>query len=269
MNPLGIDSCRTPDFFWRYLLLIVVALAAISNTVFGHAEPVSKNVSERLLFVNQLYRQKDYYRVVSEIFSIRFDVPDSSARHELNLYLLKSLYNLDDHQTLKNEAMSILLDNDTLSNKAQKQEIGLLLIASTIEKGELELAESAWKRFIQENESESFPGRTSVNGQVDPEQASFYSGILPGSGFLLSRQYGKAAVSLLLNLLFIYGSYAAFEQEQFGIAGVLLFFEIGWYSGGKKAAAESAQEYNHHLIQKQQRAWIQTRLRQQGLYDVH
>jgi len=99
--------------------------------------------------------------------------------------------------------------------------------------------------------------------------ASFLSGVIPGSGLLLSGNYGSAVVSFALNLIFLSGICSSVANEQYGIAGLLSFFEISWYFGGKRASAEAARKYNHQLVEAKQRAWLKRNFERHDLDEMN
>ena len=77
-----------------------------------------------------------------------------------------------------------------------------------------------------------------------PAMAGALSAVLPGSGHLYAGRPGQAASSFLLNALFITGAVLAFEHDSPVLGGILVFFEVGWYVGGIRSAAQAAREEN-------------------------
>ncbi len=79
-----------------------------------------------------------------------------------------------------------------------------------------------------------------------PVLAGILSGLLPGSGQLYNGRLGDAVLAFLLNGLFIAGSIEAIEHGEHAIAGVLSFFEAGWYTGNVYGAVNGAHKHNRH-----------------------
>jgi tetratricopeptide (TPR) repeat protein len=77
-----------------------------------------------------------------------------------------------------------------------------------------------------------------------PTLAGGLSALLPGAGHLYVGQPGRAVTSFLLNAIFIAGAVAAFENDSPVLGGILVFFELGWYVGGIRSAAQAAREAN-------------------------
>ncbi len=211
----------------------------------------------------KLYLQKDYYRSITETLRLKFKYPGESAKHQLDVFLLKSYYHLKDFTQVEKTANEIFQNPLYLSNRSANRETSVFLTLSLLEVGREKEAEEVWHQFAGESPTGPLPWTSEITGRVDPEKAEFCSGIVPGLGLMLSGEYTKAAVSFLLNFVFIVGSYQYFMQKQFGISGLLLFFEIGWYSGGKKASREAAVEYNRRIARQYRKNWARSVLTEQ------
>ncbi len=80
--------------------------------------------------------------------------------------------------------------------------------------------------------------------EKSPKVAGALSAVLPGAGHLYAGRPGQAASSFLLNALFIAGAVLAFKHDSPVLGGILIFFELGWYQGGIRSAAQAAREEN-------------------------
>ena len=83
-----------------------------------------------------------------------------------------------------------------------------------------------------------------------PAVAGTLSAVLPGAGHLYAGRPGQAASSFLLNALFIAGAVIAFQNDSPVLGGILVFFELGWYTGGIRSAAQAAREENEKQERK-------------------
>lgn len=83
-----------------------------------------------------------------------------------------------------------------------------------------------------------------------PTLAGGLSAVLPGAGQLYVGRPRDAAVSFLLNGVFIWATIEAFNNDNNVAGGILLFFEIGWYLGNIYNAAGSAHKYNRSAEQE-------------------
>lgn len=77
-----------------------------------------------------------------------------------------------------------------------------------------------------------------------PVLAGILSGLLPGSGQLYNGRLGDALLAFFLNSLFIVGAVEAIHRNNPAVAGILSFFEAGWYVGNVYGAINGANKYN-------------------------
>ena len=77
-----------------------------------------------------------------------------------------------------------------------------------------------------------------------PLVAGVLSGVLPGSGQLYNGRVGDALLAFFLNGLFIAGIAQAVTHGELAVAGVLSFFEAGWYAGNVYSAINGAHKHN-------------------------
>ncbi len=251
-----------------FLILFFYLLSVFSGAVTCQAQVDRDPDIEQLRFIKKLYAHKNYHRSISEILRVKFQFPQTSERRKLDLYLLKNYYSLKEYQSIDTLASEILLEKRINSDKQIDKQSSLIIITSLIQQGEEKRAQRVWETYYKNDNEDIFPSSDKLLGLINPDRASFYSGILPGSGFLFSEEYGKAIVSLALNLIFISGSYQAFAHQNYGISGLLMFFEISWYFGGKKASAESARRFNRNLIKHSQQNWVEIQLKENDLSDL-
>ncbi|MDF1553106.1 MAG: tetratricopeptide repeat protein [Deferrisomatales bacterium] len=88
-----------------------------------------------------------------------------------------------------------------------------------------------------------------------PGLAGTLSALLPGAGHLYCDRPRDGMVSLVLNGVFLWGTYAAVQQEQWALAGILGFFELGWYSGNIVSASNAAHKWNRREQGRFLREW--------------
>lgn len=80
-----------------------------------------------------------------------------------------------------------------------------------------------------------------------PATAGVLSALLPGTGQFYNERYRDGVYSFLLNTLFIFAAYKAYESDNYGLGAVLTLFEIGWYTGGIYGAVGGAHKYNRNI----------------------
>jgi tetratricopeptide (TPR) repeat protein len=126
------------------------------------------------------------------------------------------------------------------------------------------LREEKWKEAAEEfrkvgKDSRLYPKSESFAQELDriqevphksPAVAGVLSAILPGAGQAYSEEYGRAAISFLLNGLFIWGMVESFRHDHNVVGGILTVFEVGWYSANILNAVNSAERYNRKKTQE-------------------
>ena len=80
-----------------------------------------------------------------------------------------------------------------------------------------------------------------------PALAGTFAAILPGSGHFYTGRKRDGTTAFLLNGAFIWGALEAYNDEEYVVAGILTFFELGWYFGNIYSAASSAHKYNKRV----------------------
>jgi tetratricopeptide (TPR) repeat protein len=86
--------------------------------------------------------------------------------------------------------------------------------------------------------------------QKSPAVAGVLSAVLPGAGQAYCGEYGRAAISFLLNGVFIWGIVESFRNDNNVMGGILTLFEVGWYSANVLNAVNSAEKYNRKNTQE-------------------
>lgn len=69
--------------------------------------------------------------------------------------------------------------------------------------------------------------------------------IIPGGGQLYCQRYEDALIAFALNVGFIWAARDAFDNEQYGLGGLLSFVGLGFYLGNIYGAVNDAHKYNH------------------------
>jgi tetratricopeptide (TPR) repeat protein len=85
------------------------------------------------------------------------------------------------------------------------------------------------------------------NNSAIPSKKPYLAGalsIVPGAGQLYCRRYEDAIYAFIVNLGLIWGAVDAFDNEQFGLGGLLSFIGLGFYTGNIYGAVNDAHKYN-------------------------
>jgi len=106
--------------------------------------------------------------------------------------------------------------------------------------------------------------------QRDPWLAGGLAAILPGSGHMYSGRVKEGLTSFLLNGAFVAGAVFSVREGYLVTAGILSFFELGWYLGGISTAAREAEQFNreqeHRWLMREEERWEP---RPQGMSPSH
>jgi len=80
-----------------------------------------------------------------------------------------------------------------------------------------------------------------------PQCAGTLAAILPGLGHAYVSRYKDAAISFLLNGLFIWAAVESFQQDHEVLGGILTFLELGWYTGNIYSAVNVTHKHNRKM----------------------
>ena len=80
-------------------------------------------------------------------------------------------------------------------------------------------------------------------GDKNPAAAGMLS-IIPGAGYLYLERYRDALISLLINGACIYAAYEAFNNDLYGLGGLISFVGLSFYAGNIYGATTGAHKAN-------------------------
>jgi tetratricopeptide (TPR) repeat protein len=78
----------------------------------------------------------------------------------------------------------------------------------------------------------------------NPTDAGTLAAILPGLGHAYVGRYKDGLLAFVVNGLFIWAAIESFRQDHEVLGGILLFLEVGWYTGNIYSAVNVAHKYN-------------------------
>lgn len=79
--------------------------------------------------------------------------------------------------------------------------------------------------------------------QKSPVIAGMLS-VIPGGGYFYCGRYRDAITACLINGALIYAAYESFEEDLYGIGGIISAIEAGFYAGSIYGGISSAHKYN-------------------------
>lgn len=235
--------------FWSVFLLMTYVLDTSAGI------PDSKPVKS---FALKLYQEKEYYRTITETLRISTIEPELKKDPELELLLASSYFYLNEFQN----TLDTLTGNESnpgFIRKNLKVPFHFLKTASYLSLGLDEQAEKE-AEMLPYMDGDLLPLKKNLNDQKNPETAKMWSTFIPGTGLIYAGEYQSGVVSFLLNTLFIAGIHQHYSEQNYGIAALLFFFEIGWYQGGREAAFEAAEHRNRRKLKNLREDWIKARL---------
>lgn len=263
---------------------VILAALAIVLAVLSAAPAWSGDPAASLAFADHLYQQGDYYRAVTEYERVLFLHPGTREAATARFQIAQCYFQSEKYGQAIERYRSLIIDMaaDPLAEQAQlmlaeayyRRGDYMLAIeaaetflaaypasprrdAAQIRLGWSHLRQGSWTRAAGEfkklppdsplarqgadlaGEAERFPEL--------PRKSPLVAGtlaILPGAGHLYVGRPGEAAGALVLNGLFIWGAVRTNEHGNHVAAGILAFFELGWYIGNIQTAITAAEAYN-------------------------
>jgi len=271
------------------LALLLLALAALPL----HAA----EVSAQLDFADALYAEGDHYRAITEYKRFIHQNPQMPACAHARLRIARS-YLAGERWSEAEKQLQRLQENWPTSPEALR---GALLYAEIpFRRGQYAHARQRYRLAGKQHPEQLLPSRYRVawtyieQGEypaaheelvslqqpqaselaADLEQlqqleekspglAGGLSALLPGAGQLYVGRSRDAGISFALNAAFILATLEAFDNDNEFLGGILLFFELGWYSGNIYNAVNGA----HHSNREQRENLLQ-QLRDQHGFDL-
>lgn len=274
----GMCQCRGP--FWQQL-----AASTIAAT-----EPLGFSADQLLMFAEQLMRQGEYFRAITEYRRFLFYYPDDPRRAMVHFSIGLAFYRGESYV----EALQTFQEvTQQYPNTAYGKQAWLWQGETFIKQGQYTTAEGifkaiteqfpfdrigqqaryqrAWALLYQRRwrnaatqfqqvapdsdlyQSAQLLAQEALVGErlptKSPVLAGIFSGLFPGSGQLYNGRLGDALLAFFLNSLFIVGAIEAIHSDAPAIAGMLSFFEAGWYAGNVYGAINGAHKHNRHTAE--------------------
>jgi tetratricopeptide (TPR) repeat protein len=195
-----------------------------------------------------LYRGQQYEEALQTFREVAHRYPNTPYGKQAWLWQGESLLRQAQYKAAEQLYIQVLeqFSDDEISQLARYQRAWALLYQRQWHAASLHLRqitpESALFRMAHRLADEVLDGDQLPSRS--PLVAGLLSGLLPGSGQLYIGRGGDALLAFFLNALFIAGIAQAVTQGEVAIAGVLSFFEAGWYVGNIYSAINGAHKFN-------------------------
>ena len=237
---------------WAAVAWAAVAWAAVASatTAWG-AEPPAAATDQvgpaaRLSFIDSLYRERDDFRAESEILAFLAEAPRHPLRPQVELARAKLHYRAGRFADADLMLLSLL---DRTPPPPVAQEARRLLGFSWLRQGRLAEAAPLLNREPDLDPLQQPP-------PYDARRAVAWSTGLPGSGFFVLGEPGRAFTSLGLNLLLVAGAAVAYEQNKVPVALLFAIVEAAFYTGGREAVREEAGRLNERWLRERRETWL-------------
>jgi tetratricopeptide (TPR) repeat protein len=260
----------------RSFLLFLLLLSILTSIPVAAAV-----VNPQLDFADHLFAEGDYYRAVTEYKRFLFQHPEDPAAPVAILRMVRSFIageRWDEAETqltllqekwptspearrgallyaeipfrqgdyaLARERYSLLESRDPQLQAAARYRIAW----THIEQGDYPAAETQL-RLLHDPAAEGLAADLPPLEHLpekSPGLAGSLSAVLPGAGQLYVGRKRDAALAFTLNAAFILAAIEAFDNDNHVLGGILVFFELGWYTGNIYNATNSAHKHNRRL----------------------
>ena len=253
-------------------------------------ETGSFSADQLLIFAEQLMREGEYFRAITEYRRFLFYYPDDPRRAMVHFSIGLAFYRGESYV----EALQTFQEvTQRYPNTAYGKQAWLWQGESLIRRGQYTTAERLYTEITEHFPHEKIGQQARYQRawtllyrrqwrdaatqfqQVTPDSdlyqsaqllaqealvgerlptkspvlAGLLSGLLPGSGQLYNGRLGDALLAFFLNTLFIIGAVEAVHSDAPAVAGILSFFEAGWYAGNVYGAINGANKYNRHATE--------------------
>ncbi|MGQ4807718.1 Cell division coordinator CpoB [Candidatus Entotheonellaceae bacterium PAL068K] len=276
-------------FVWGQVPVRIRAQPVVSPT--SSEPPTGFSAHDLLAFAEQLMREGEYYRAVTEFRRLLFSYPHDPRRAMIHFRIGVALYRGQQYK----EALRTFLDvtqhypdtpyahqarlwqGESLMRQAQYGTAADVYRDIIIEQSpqgqsdEYAHYQRGWAFLYQRQwhkasaqfqhvppESSLYRAAQHLTEEVldggrlarkSPLLAGLLSVFIPGSGQLYNGRWGDSLLAVVLNGLFIGGITQAIVNDELAIAGVLSFFEAGWYTGNVYGAVNGAHKHNRHVVE--------------------
>lgn len=241
------------------LAAAVTVLAALAPTP-AEAQPPAQSsapppAAGELRFIERLYEEGDSYRAESEALRFLHYHPQHPRGGEVALLRAK-LYHRDGRYAETERILYSVLDRYPRSEAVVPAR--RLLAFAQVRQGALERAARSLEalRAAGVDAPSLATLRQAPAEAVDPARAVRWSTWLPGAGYYLVDEPGKANVALGLNLAFLGAAVASWRADLPGAALVFLIAEAALYTGQREATRQAAERHNAALRRTRTEAWL-------------
>ena len=197
------------------------------------------------------FKGEEYGAAARSFLAMRDRYPDSAYAIQAGYLEGSSQWKLKNYDRAR-VVLETLVEQQPDSEYAPRSLVVICLAA--LDENKAEVSRQALARFL--DRYPGHPGEENVKeavSQLDryqelpeksPELAGFLSAILPGAGYFYAEHYGDGITAFLINGLFIAGTVAAINQENYAVAGIVGGIGVPFYLGNIYGSANAAKKWN-------------------------
>jgi tetratricopeptide (TPR) repeat protein len=197
------------------------------------------------------FKGEEYGAAARSFLTMREKYPESAYAIQAGYLEGSSQWKLKNYDRAR-ETLETLIEQHPKSEYAARALVVICLAA--LDENKAEVSRRALERFL--DQYPQHPGEGQVReamAELDryqglpeksPVLAGVLSAILPGSGYFYAEHYGDGITAFLINGLFIAGTVAAINQENYAVAGIVGGIGVPFYLGNIYGSANAAKKWN-------------------------
>ncbi len=244
---------------FSFQIILRAAFAAVSAALLFGAGPAAAESAARgadtLGLIEAYYQEGDGFRAETEVLRFLAAKPSHPRRAEVELVRAKLFYREGRHAE---SSLMLFSQLDRFPRSPAARQAGRLLAFSLIREGRLDEAEPWLRRGGTEEPAPSLGKlRAMPEGAISPGAAVAWSTWLPGTGFFVLDQPGKAFAAIGVNLFFLAAAAASFNSDLPGPGLIFLLAELAIYRGGRNAVRDAAEAQIARARRGQTERWLQ------------
>jgi len=199
--------------------------------------------------VLSMFAANEYLK--ANLFKQSLDQLDKAGEYSANLDNKLSLLYSKVNVELKELDSAIFYLEPLTSESGDIAKYSILNItALNIKQNNISDAEGVLKNANFDTSEELITLQNYQNGNDKKPWLGGVLGIIPGLGYAYSGEYANGLRSLILNGIFIFGMVETADNDQWGLFGIVTFFELTWYSGSIYGGIDSTHRYNQARMQE-------------------
>ncbi|MDR1631945.1 MAG: membrane protein insertion efficiency factor YidD [Dysgonamonadaceae bacterium] len=222
------------------------ALLEIERNIYNKRDCDADYYINKLICYEALNREED------AVYDYLTRFPESVRENEkVKIKIAKIYYNIDNYE----QSLTILNKKPFRNEENKQRSIVLQGIIATqnSDYGKAKLlfteASSYGMSSLISGKNQRIIEEISHQKPKKPVVAKLLS-IVPGGGYIYTKNYKNAITALLINAALGYATYSCIDRENYGMAVLTGIFSLSFYTGNIMGAGNSAVRYNQHIVNR-------------------